>query len=72
MAVAMRSSGCGLRTVTPALCPLAINPAATVACTWPAWMNWVASGVPTPVRILQRTDGEDAIDLRLIEYQGTP
>lgn len=33
---------------------------------------WVASGVPTPVRILQRTDGEDAIDLRLIEYQGTP
>ena len=31
---------------------------------------WVASGVPTPVRILQREDGEDAIDLRLIEYQG--
>jgi len=33
---------------------------------------WVASGVPTPVRILQRTDGHDAVDLRLIEYQGTP
>ena len=31
---------------------------------------WVASGVPTPVRILHREDGEDAIDLRLIEYQG--
>lgn len=33
---------------------------------------WVADGVPTPVRILQREDGEDAIDLRLIEYQGVP
>jgi hypothetical protein len=31
---------------------------------------WVADGVPTPVRILQREDGEDAIDLRLIQYQG--
>ena len=31
---------------------------------------WVADGVPTPVRILQREDGEDRIDLRLIEYQG--
>ena len=31
---------------------------------------WVADGVPTPVRILQREDGEDAIDLRLVEYQG--
>lgn len=31
---------------------------------------WVARGVPTPVRILQRENGEDAIDLRLIEYQG--
>jgi hypothetical protein len=31
---------------------------------------WVANGVPTPVRILQREDGEDRIDLRLIEYQG--
>ena len=33
---------------------------------------WVADGVPTPVRILQREDGEDAVDLRLIEYKGTP
>jgi len=33
---------------------------------------WVADGVPTPVRILQRDNGEDAIDLRLIEYQGVP
>ncbi|MGY0611028.1 MULTISPECIES: DUF3108 domain-containing protein [unclassified Luteimonas] len=31
---------------------------------------WVARGVPTPVRILQRENGEDAIDLRLVEYQG--
>lgn len=31
---------------------------------------WVASGVPTPVRILQRDDGEDSVDLRLIDYQG--
>ncbi|WDS37419.1 DUF3108 domain-containing protein [Pseudoxanthomonas sp.] len=31
---------------------------------------WVAYGVPTPVRMLQRDDGEDAIDLRLIDYQG--
>ncbi len=31
---------------------------------------WIAEGVPTPVRILQREDGEDAVDLRLIEYQG--
>ncbi|MGH8033075.1 MAG: DUF3108 domain-containing protein [Luteimonas sp.] len=31
---------------------------------------WVANGVPTPVRILQRTDGQDAIDLRLTQYQG--
>ena len=30
---------------------------------------WIADGVPTPVRILQREDGEDAIDLRLVEYQ---
>ena len=30
---------------------------------------WVADGVPTPVRILQREDGEDAVDLRLIEYR---
>jgi hypothetical protein len=33
---------------------------------------WVAQGVPTPVRILQRENGEDAVDLLLIEYQGTP
>jgi hypothetical protein len=31
---------------------------------------WVADGVPTPVRILQRQDGQDAIDLRLTTYQG--
>ena len=31
---------------------------------------WVASGVPTPIRILQRKDGEDEIDLRLTEYRG--
>ncbi len=31
---------------------------------------WIANGVPTPVRILQREDGEDRIDLRLVEYQG--
>ena len=31
---------------------------------------WITNGVPTPVRILQREDGVDAIDLRLIEYQG--
>ncbi len=30
---------------------------------------WIAEGVPTPVRILQREDGEDAVDLRLIEYR---
>lgn len=31
---------------------------------------WVADGVPTPVRILQREDGEDGIELRLTAYQG--
>ncbi len=31
---------------------------------------WVANGVPTPVRILQREDGQDTLDLRLVEYQG--
>jgi Protein of unknown function (DUF3108) len=31
---------------------------------------WVASGVPTPIRILQREDGADATDLRLVEYKG--
>jgi Protein of unknown function (DUF3108) len=32
---------------------------------------WVAEGVPTPVRILQRENGEDVYDLRLIEYKGS-
>lgn len=31
---------------------------------------WVAPGVPTPVRILQREDGADSTDLRLVEYKG--
>lgn len=31
---------------------------------------WVADGVPTPVRILQREDGQDGIELRLVAYQG--
>jgi len=31
---------------------------------------WVANGVPTPVRILQREDGQDGVDLRLVDYQG--
>ncbi len=30
---------------------------------------WVAEGVPTPIRILQRDNGEDTYDLRLIEYK---
>lgn len=33
---------------------------------------WVASGVPTPIRILQRENGKDTYDLRLIEYTGIP
>jgi len=33
---------------------------------------WIAAGVPTPVRILQRENGADTIDLRLVEYQGVP
>ena len=33
---------------------------------------WVANGVPTPIRILQRENGQDTIDLRLVEYQGVP
>ncbi|KAB8316101.1 DUF3108 domain-containing protein [Tolypothrix campylonemoides VB511288] len=33
---------------------------------------WVAAGVPTPVRILQRDDGADRYDLRLTGYQGAP
>lgn len=31
---------------------------------------WVANGVPTPIRILQRENGQDTLDLRLVEYQG--
>jgi len=31
---------------------------------------WVAAGVPTPVRILMREDGQDKLDLRLVQYQG--
>lgn len=31
---------------------------------------WVAAGVPTPIRLLQRENGEDTYDLRLIEYRG--
>lgn len=31
---------------------------------------WVASGVPTPIRILQRENGQDMYDLRLVEYKG--
>lgn len=32
---------------------------------------WIVEGVPTPVRLLQREDGRDTYDLRLIEYTGT-
>lgn len=32
---------------------------------------WVVDGVPTPVRMLQRENGEDSYDLRLVEYTGT-
>lgn len=31
---------------------------------------WVAAGVPTPIRILQRDNGADSTDLRLIQYKG--
>lgn len=31
---------------------------------------WVVEGVPTPVRILQRENGEDTFDLRLVDYKG--
>ena len=31
---------------------------------------WMVDGVPTPVRLLQREDGEDKYDLRLVEYKG--
>jgi hypothetical protein len=33
-------------------------------------MIWVVDGVPTPVRVLQRENGEDTYDLRLTEYRG--
>jgi hypothetical protein len=33
---------------------------------------WVVDGVPTPVRILQRENGEDTYDLRLVDYKGAP
>lgn len=29
---------------------------------------WISYGVPTPIRIVQRKDGQDVIDLRLIQY----
>ena len=31
---------------------------------------WVVDGVPTPDRLLQRENGEDKYDLRLVEYKG--
>lgn len=31
---------------------------------------WVVDGVPTPVRLLQREDGQDQYDLRLTAYRG--
>lgn len=31
---------------------------------------WVVKDVPTPIRMLQREDGMDTYDLRLIEYKG--
>ena len=33
---------------------------------------WVVDGVPTPVRVLQRDNGEDTYDLRLVDYKGAP
>lgn len=33
---------------------------------------WVVDGVPTPIRMLQREDGQDTYDLRLTEYKGVP
>ena len=33
---------------------------------------WVVEGVPTPIRMLQREDGQDTYDLRLTEYKGVP
>jgi hypothetical protein len=31
---------------------------------------WVVEGVPMPIRILQRENGQDVTDLRLKEYKG--
>ena len=31
---------------------------------------WVVEGVPTPIRILQRENGQDVTDLRLVDYTG--
>lgn len=31
---------------------------------------WVVKDVPTPIRMLQREDGVDTYDLRLVEYKG--
>lgn len=31
---------------------------------------WVVRNVPTPIRMLQREEGEDSYDLRLVEYRG--
>lgn len=42
----------------------------TNTSTGDAMVLWIANGVPTPVRIAQQEDGEDTIDLRLIQYQG--
>lgn len=33
---------------------------------------WVVDGVPTPVRVLQRDNGQDTYDLRLVDYKGAP
>ncbi len=31
---------------------------------------WVVAGVPTPIRMLQRENGVDTYDLRLVDYKG--
>jgi hypothetical protein len=31
---------------------------------------WVVDGVPTPIRMLQRENGADTYDLRLVDYKG--
>ena len=33
-------------------------------------MIWVVDGVPTPIRMLQRENGVDTYDLRLVDYKG--